>query len=571
MKNTLLLLLFLVPSILFSQKTIDEIFEDKGEIFFSFELADLNQLETYNHIISLDHKMDGNTIYAYANKKQFADFLQRNTAYNILPKPGDRLDAKMITKPEWELMKSIDCNNPWDAYPTYDLYETMMEEYALNYPDICILEEIGTLPSGRKLLTLKITDNVNEEEAEPKFFYTSSMHGDETAGYVLLMHYIDHLLCNYGSDSHITTLVNEIEIWINPLANPDGTYTNNDNTVNGATRSNANFIDLNRNYPDPEAGPNPDGESTQPETAAFIAFHETHHFDMSCNMHGGAEVVNYPYDTWSTHHADHDWWNHVSNEYADSCQANSPNGYFNDFGNGVTNGYDWYSINGGRQDYLCFFEHGREMTLELSDQKLLSESELVEHWEYNYPSLINYMEQSLFGIRGIVTDSLTTEPLMAEVFITGHDYDNSHVFSRLPHGNYHRYLKEGNYNLTFSADGYISKTISANIVDNETQFLDVQLAQQLDVDVNEILEDTAISLFPNPTESILHFSMETDGVQKVQIQLFDILGRVVLQNEFQSDQTGINEQLDLTTLQVGTYIFEASTSESSVYRKISVY
>lgn len=571
MKKALIILALLFPFLSTAQNKIEEIFKDQGEVFFSFELQDLSQLESYNQIISLDHNMEVPTIYAYANKKQFADFLDRDIDFKILPKPGDRINAKMITKAEWEALKSIDCNHSWDAYPTYDLYETLMEEFAMNYPDICVLEEIGTLPSGRKLLTLKITDNVNIEEAEPKFFYTSSMHGDETAGYILLLRYIEYLLCNYGSDAHLTELVNEIEIWINPLANPDGTYTNNDNTVNGATRSNANFIDLNRNYPDPEAGPNPDGESTQPETAAFIAFHESHHFDMSCNMHGGAEVVNYPWDTWAVQCADHHWWEHVSNEYADTCQANSPNDYFDDFGTGVTNGYEWYSINGGRQDYVCFFEHGREMTLELSDQKLLDENELLEHWEYNFPSLINYMEQSLFGVRGIVTDSLTTEPLVAEVFISGHDVDNSQVYSRLPHGNYHRYLKEDSYDLTFSADGYISKTIRVYIVENAIQYVDVQLAKVLEVDVNKIVSSSLLSIFPNPTQSILHFSMQTNGAQKMGIQLFDIVGRVVMQKEFLCDQAILNGQLDLSKLQSGTYIVELSTSESSVYRKISVY
>lgn len=570
MKKLLYLIAFLLPTFLNAQSNVDEIFRDKGEVFFSFELADLHQLEFFSKIVSLDHKIDGHTIYAYANRDQFIEFEQQNLDYKILPRPSDRLAAKMLTVAEWEAQKSI-CDVPRDAYPTYDLYELMMEEFATNYPEICVLEEIGTLPSGRKLLTLKITDNVNIEEAEPKFFYTSSMHGDEIAGYVLLMNFIDHLLCGYGSDSQITELVNEIEIWINPLANPDGTYRNNDATVNGASRGNANFIDLNRNYPDPGEGQNPDGFTTQPETEAFIEFHTTHHFDMSSNLHGGAELVNYPWDTYADLHADNDWWNHVSNEYADSCQANSPNGYFNDFGTGVINGYEWFTINGGRQDYVCFFEHGREMTLELSDQKLLNENELVDHWEYNYPSLINYMEQSLFGVRGIVTDSLTNEPLVAEVFINGHDFDNSHVFSRLPHGNYHRYLKADIYDLTFTADGYIPKTISVNIVDNETQFLDVQLAMEVNVAVTEILDDSVLSIFPNPVESTIHFSMQTEGVQNVQVKLFDILGRVVLQEEFISDQNELNQQLDLNFLQSGTYIFEASTSESSVYKKISVY
>ena len=35
-------------------------------------------------------------------------------------------------------------------------------------------------------------------------------------------------------------------------------------------RYNSNFIDLNRNYPDPEDGPHPDGNPYQQETNIFL-------------------------------------------------------------------------------------------------------------------------------------------------------------------------------------------------------------------------------------------------------------------------------------------------------------
>ena len=53
MKNILLLLL--IPFLGFSQN-IDDLFTDKGEIYFSFEYENKNQLNELSKLISIDHK-----------------------------------------------------------------------------------------------------------------------------------------------------------------------------------------------------------------------------------------------------------------------------------------------------------------------------------------------------------------------------------------------------------------------------------------------------------------------------------------------------------------------------------
>ena len=156
---------------------------------------------------------------------------------------------------------------------------------------------------------------------------------------------------------------------------------------------------------------------------------------------------------------------------------------------------------------MNYFKHCREFTLELSDNKTPNPNDLPMLWDANYPSLINYMEQSLYGIRGIVTDSITGVPLKAKIEITGHDLDSSHVYSNLPIGNYHRHIFQGNYNLTFSKNGYYPKTINATILNNDIVIEDVQL---LPFGTTEIVE---------------HISTEKNKVN------FDILGRNINDNK----------------------------------------
>lgn len=460
---------------LFSQtnidQTTDQLFKNRGEIYFSFLSEDREEINAFSRILSIDH-IKNDQVFAYANRKEFTEFMKYGISFELLPKPGESLKNPRMM--DYVDIKGI---NEWDFYPTYQAYLDMMNQFASQYPSLCQIVNIGTSQEGRQILMARISDNVATKEAEPQFLYTSSIHGDELTGYILTLRLINYLLSNYGTDPKVTNLVNNLEIWINPLSNPDGTYAGGNNTVYGATRYNANNVDVNRNYPDPEDGPHPDGNAWQPETIVFMDFAEENDFVFSGNFHGGAEVINYPWDTWPRFHADNSWWNFVSRQYADTVHLHAPSGYLTDLDNGVTNGYAWYTISGGRQDYMTYFHYGRESTMEISETKTPSANQLPNFWNYNYRSLLNYMEQATYGITGTVTDSVTHAPLVAKVEIVGHDLDNSYVYSTIPFGKYFRPIFTGTYSLTFTAPGHMPKTINNVSISNyNTVVVDVELS-----------------------------------------------------------------------------------------------
>ena len=185
------------------------------------------------------------------------------------------------------LKNGSNCMPVMDFYPSYEAYEEMMYAFEEQYPDLCKIINIGTLASGRKLLVAQLGDQSDTLEMEPGFFYTATMHGDELIGYPLMLMLIDHLLCNYGSDERLTDLMNDVNIFINPLANPDGTYRGGNNTVENSMRWNNRFVDLNRNFPDPKAGDHPDDEDYQEETIYFMDFARQNKIHLSCNIHSG--------------------------------------------------------------------------------------------------------------------------------------------------------------------------------------------------------------------------------------------------------------------------------------------
>jgi hypothetical protein len=464
------------------------------ERYFRFVEPNREKINTLvTRIISID-RVKADTVWAYANNEEFARFSELGYKVELLTPPS-LLPGKVVN-----MATTIGQMASWNRYPTYLVYREMVKKFEQDYPQLCKLDSIGTTVEGRKLYVLKISNNVQANEAEPEVLYSSTIHGDEVTGFVLMLRLADYLLSQYGSNPRITNLLNGTAIYINPDANPDGTYNSGNSTVSGAQRYNQNNVDLNRNFPDPRAGDHPDGYSWQPETQAMMNFANEHHFVLSANFHGGSEVANYPWDTWTSAqrtHADNSWFYTISRAYADTVHAHSPTGYFVDENNGVTNGGDWYVITGGRQDYMNYWHHCREITMEISSTKLLSSDELPAYWSYNQESLIGYLEHALTGFYGTVTNP-DGEPLNATITIPSHDRDNSHVATNPEFGNYYRMIAPGNYEVLFQSDGYISQIQTVSVPSYSSRIMkDVVLEPAQQVNLSGLATD---SLTGNPIE-----------------------------------------------------------------------
>lgn len=333
----------------------------------------------------------------------------------------------------------------YDDYHSYEQMTVELKAIAAAHPDISRLYSIGKSYEGRDLWVMKISDNPDEDEDEPEFQYISTMHGDEPVGTELSLNLIHLLAESYGTDTRITELVNDIEIWIMPLMNPDG-YVN-------VSRYNAQGKDLNRSFPDRAA----DIPSPYPtETQVMMDWELSQSPVLSANLHTGATVVNYPYDSDPDSDLsysatpDDGLFRQLALAYSSSNPSMYQSAYFD---KGITNGVEWYYVYGGMQDWNYLRLGAFQLTIELYDTKMPPFSQIPAIWEYNRESMLKYMEWSLKGIRGIVTDSDTGKPLKASVNVIGND----HIMYTDPDvGDYHRILVPGIYRLQFSADGYVT-------------------------------------------------------------------------------------------------------------------
>jgi Zinc carboxypeptidase len=180
-------------------------------------------------------------------------------------------------------------------------YRTVEETYAFldqmhaQYPDLCHVFTYGqswlkiqNQNQGYDLKGVRLTSTVHSENFKPIFYAQGGIHAREYVPPELATRFIQYLLNNYGIDADATWLLDEQQVVIVPLYNPDGRKIaetgqlkrkNMNSTTGGCSQVN-NGIDLNRNYSfdwgtvnrpsDPPCGETWPGltAASEPETAA---------------------------------------------------------------------------------------------------------------------------------------------------------------------------------------------------------------------------------------------------------------------------------------------------------------
>ena len=139
---------------------------------------------------------------------------------------------------------------------TYWEMQDSLDVLAAAFPDICYKYSLGLTHQGRQIWCLKISDNPTEPEDEPGCFFNGAIHAREPMGTSCVMNFAVRILSGYGQDPVSTWLVDNREIFLVPVQNPDGYVYNSDS--GGASsnwRKNRHVyqspyvgVDLNRNY-----------------------------------------------------------------------------------------------------------------------------------------------------------------------------------------------------------------------------------------------------------------------------------------------------------------------------------
>jgi hypothetical protein len=348
-----------------------------------------------------------------------------------------------------------------DVPPGYYSYEEIIEisdSLAENFPEICKKFVFGTSVQGCQLGALKISDNVNVDETEAEALFDGGIHGDEVGGPENAIRFARKLCLEYENVTQVTDLVNNREIWIYYMVNPDG-------RVN-MTRYNGNGIDLNRDCGymwDAEGGSI--GAFSQVETKTLRDVAYNNQFVIHTTYHSGMEGMLYPWCHRPDLSPDNETQNFMAGLYS------STSGYSN---LQFLQSYHDYPTNGEVIDFTYGLNGSIGLTMEISNNKQPPQSQILHYFDINVPSMLAMIEYSGYGLEGIITDAVSGEPVVAAIFVDEYlpNYSDPEV------GDYHKFIMPGTYSITVIANGYESQTIDNVVVDaNSCTTVDFQLQE----------------------------------------------------------------------------------------------
>ncbi len=109
-------------------------------------------------------------------------------------------------------------NNSYD----YNGLSAKLASLHKKFQEIVTIESIGETYEGRSIFSIRLSGNVPSLSEKPALMAICAQRGNEHGATDLCVGIIQYLSENYGADKRVTHLLNEAEIWVVPMVNPDG-------------------------------------------------------------------------------------------------------------------------------------------------------------------------------------------------------------------------------------------------------------------------------------------------------------------------------------------------------------
>jgi len=299
-------------------------------------------------------------------------------------------------------------------YHSYQELEEDMLALEKAYPRLARVFDIGDSLEKRNIYALKISDNVELDEEEAEVIFLGCHHAREWISVEIPFLFGKYLAENYDSNPEIKSLVDQSEIWIVPLVNPDGLeysihfyrYWRKNRRVN---RDGSYGIDLNRNYgymwgyDNLGSSPNPPSEVyrgqypfSEPETQVVRDLFLQKNFQAMISYHSYSQIIMYPWGYTKLSTEKDSLLQEIAAKMADLIQAVNRTRY--DYGQA---GSSLYLTNGDITDWTFAVSGIPSYTIELPPVDQIhggffnAEEDINSIFQENLPAMLYLIELSI--------------------------------------------------------------------------------------------------------------------------------------------------------------------------------
>ncbi|HPN40141.1 MAG TPA: M14 family zinc carboxypeptidase [Candidatus Cloacimonadota bacterium] len=423
-----------------------------------------------------------------------------------------------VTQTEAQLRETLTARRDIPGYRDYDQMVSELMQLQAIYPNLVQVSTIGsgwgsiysqTVPYytgfDHDLWAVKVSANVSQEEDEPAFYFVGEHHAREPISTEVCMEILIHLVENYGSNPEVTSFLDNSQVWIVPLLNPDGhkividqtdvwwrknIRDNNNNqefNTDDSSGMGPDGVDINRNYgyrwgylsaTDNMQMPTYHGPYafSEPEASAFADFISSRRFLAGVSYHTYGQYVLYPYGFVGDINApDKVELQALATDMANVILKQGS----------TTQHYDampsWqlYPVSGSSDDWIYGTTGSFAYTIEMATQFIPNQNQMQQIITQNLNGAMMLLRRSQKKmLTGHVTNAETGAPIPARVWIDG--YDN-HPLGFAPicadstFGRYYRLLPPGQYEVRYFLPGFYPQTRTVVVTADAVSVEDVQL------------------------------------------------------------------------------------------------
>lgn len=402
------------------------------------------------------------------------------------------------------------------GYRTYEEILEQMQAYSEDYPDFCQMVYLG--PSQGKIyfdngnqnyqeydneiFGVKLSNNVNEFQDKPNYYFIGLLHAREPLSSEVCMTILDDLLNSYTGPEDLEHPINQSQIWIVPVVNPDGYHvvlsqqdvwhrkTIYDNNYNGVLDLGNGYspdgIDLNRNFSykwGTTGISTAINHPTYPGTSPFSGVEAGYIKDLMEEIQFVAGISYHTYGNYVLYPLGYAYGITSHNQQTISDLAIELAGLTNIYNSTQTYqpmpGWDLYPASGTSEDYSYYQHNTLAFTFELANVFIPNYTEALQICQNNLPAAHRLLSRHKTKfLTGKITCSETENPVIAEILV--YPVDSNHperakIFSDSLFGRYNYPLMPGEYEIEVKASNYKNFRTFFNIFEDEPTIIDIQL------------------------------------------------------------------------------------------------